>query len=311
MNPFDQAARYTIRNLDAVGQFRWLLREAVRHWRWTGWLDTQTVPFPGEPERRIDTVAALARIAEDRPPVAAVVEFQTRPVGEMLERVAEYALRLRRELPYQTQPRVPYDVVGVVVNLTGPPQEDTWSMAPPDFGPLALHFTAGVRTLRDLDAAALLADVEAGRESPGLLAWVPLMRGADEAAVVAQWRRLAERESDSRRRGDYGGIARVFAELTKRQEVWRTGLEGWNMEVSQVVLEWQAQALARGRAEGLALARREDMLRILRTRFKMEVPADLAAAVQAQTDPAVLDRWFDVALTEDSMAKVRAAWGLP
>ena len=37
----------------------------------------------------------------------------------MLERLAEYVLRLRRERPAQLQPRVPYEVVGALLNLTG------------------------------------------------------------------------------------------------------------------------------------------------------------------------------------------------
>ena len=68
------------------------------------------------------------------------------------------------------------------------------------------------------------------------------MRGADQAAMVEEWKRLATAETDPRRRSDCGGLAKVFAELAGRIEVWRTGLEGWNVEVSQVVLEWQEQA---------------------------------------------------------------------
>jgi hypothetical protein len=100
-NPFDKAARYAARQLDAAGFLRWLLPEVFQGWRWEGWLDTRGVPFPGEPERQSDTVAAFRRLAADAPPAAAVIEFQSRPRGDMPERVAEYALRLRREVPYQ------------------------------------------------------------------------------------------------------------------------------------------------------------------------------------------------------------------
>lgn len=58
MNDFDQAARYAVRRLDPEGFLRWLLGEHLwSAWSWRGWLDTQTVPFPGEPDRRCGTVA--------------------------------------------------------------------------------------------------------------------------------------------------------------------------------------------------------------------------------------------------------------
>jgi hypothetical protein len=41
MNPFDQAARYAARRLDAEGFLRWLLPEVFGPWRWLGWLETQ------------------------------------------------------------------------------------------------------------------------------------------------------------------------------------------------------------------------------------------------------------------------------
>jgi hypothetical protein len=141
------------------------------------------------------------------------------------------------------------------------------------------------------------------------------MRGAEEPATVAEWRRLAAREPEARRRGDYGGLARVFTELTGREQVWQAGLEGWNVEVSQVVLEWQAQARAAGRAEGLVEGRAEALraktLRLLQAHFPEGLPADLTAALEAQQDPAVLDRWFDAALAARTLADVRAALGLP
>ncbi|HBI43565.1 MAG TPA: hypothetical protein DDY78_12045 [Planctomycetales bacterium] len=325
MNPYDKAARYAAKQLDAEGFLRWLLGHALDHWRWTGWLDAQTLPFPGEPDRRSDTIAAFERTAGDGPPAAVVVEFQARPQGDMLERLAEYVLRLRRERPAQLQPRVPYEVVGALLNLTGAPQTETWTMTPPDFGEAGLQFRVRVRTLREESATATLADIEQGRIARCILPWVPLMRGGDQAEVVEEWKRLAAAEADPKHRGDYGGLAKVFAELAGRSEVWRTGLEGWNVEVSQVVLEWQAQARvegeARGRAEGVAqeMARgqaaalglqRAQLLRLLEAHLKAPLPADLVALVQRQSDLMVLDRMFDQALEATTLADVRAAFGL-
>jgi hypothetical protein len=85
---YDQAARYAILYLDPEGFLAWFLPAALRAWRWVRWLKTELIAFPGEPERRCDTVAVLeSRDADDpRPPVALVVECQTRPRGDMPER---------------------------------------------------------------------------------------------------------------------------------------------------------------------------------------------------------------------------------
>ena len=80
MNDYDQAARYAARRVDDEGFLRWALgSEVFAAWRWAGWLDTQSVPFPGEPDARCDTVAAFERQAGDSPPCAAVVEFVSEP----------------------------------------------------------------------------------------------------------------------------------------------------------------------------------------------------------------------------------------
>jgi len=317
MNPFDQAARYAAKQLDAEGFLRWLLPEVFAAWHWNGWLDTQTTSFPGEPERRSDTVATFSRLAGDAPPVAVVLEFQSRPLGPMLERLAEYALRLRRESPLQREPRVPYTVVAVLLNLTGPAQAEVWTMTPPDFDNLGLQMRVRVRTLREEEAPQLLADIGQGRVARCLLPWVPLMRGGDQSAVIEEWKRLASIELDVPKRGDYGGLARVFAELSGRSEIWTTGLEGWNVEVSQVVLEWQAQARAEGREEGRAEERaetlkllRERLLRLLRKKAQAELPADLVAVVQGQTDPTLLGNWLDCTIDASSVEELRSAFGL-
>jgi hypothetical protein len=83
------------------------------------------------------------------------------------------------------------------------------------------------------------------------------------------------------------------------------------VEESQVVLEWQAKARAEGGAAGQAEALRAKMLHLVRSRFGVEPPADLVAAVQAQADPVTLDRWFDLALDSPSLEAFRAAVGLP
>jgi hypothetical protein len=302
MSDFDTAARFAGKQLDPEGFLGWLLPGVFSAWRWAGWLDARAVSFPGEPARQADLMAVFTRRAGDAPPAAVVIEFQTRPQGDMLERLAEYVLRLRRELPYQRDPRVSYEVVGVLLNLTGPAQAEVWEMAPPDFADLGLRFRAGVRTLRDVDAAQLLSAIAQGQVARCLLPWTPLMRGADQPAVVDEWKRLASEEAQPRQQAVYGALAKVFADLAGRLGVWGTGLEGWNVEISQVVEQWRAE----GRVEAL----QAKLLRVLEVRFPAAVPAELVAAVNAQKDPATLDAWFDRALTAGTLDEVRSAFGL-
>ena len=105
------------------------------------------------------------------------------------------------------------------------------------------------------------------------------------------------------------------------------------MEVSQVVLEWQAQARAEGREEGRVEGRvegraegraegrveervqtvkilREQLLSLLRTKAQTELPADLVAVVQAQAESTLLQKWFNIALVASSIEELREAYGL-
>src|SRR5262245_53436294 len=63
INVYDQAARYAVK-LDPAGFCRWLLPGLDPAVEFRGWLDTRTLPFPGEQDRTCDTVAALARAGE-------------------------------------------------------------------------------------------------------------------------------------------------------------------------------------------------------------------------------------------------------
>src|ERR1700722_15500001 len=122
-NDYDKGGRYLAKQLDAEGVLRWLLPAVVfLKWRRAGWVDAQRVAYPGEPDRRCDTVARFKRKDSDAPPAAVVIEFLSRPRGEARERQAEYQLRLRRERPYQRKPLVRYSVAGLLVHLSGPAQ---------------------------------------------------------------------------------------------------------------------------------------------------------------------------------------------
>ena len=54
--------------------------------------------FPGEPDRICDTVAEFARADDPDDRRILDVEFSSEPHPDMLERLGEYAYRLRREM---------------------------------------------------------------------------------------------------------------------------------------------------------------------------------------------------------------------
>src|SRR5271170_1210076 len=136
----DQAARYAARRLNAAAYLRELVGETFwRLWRWRGWLDSQTIPFPGEPDRRLDTLAWFDRPDGSSPPLALAIEFLARARADVLPRMAEYTLRVHREHPFQEKdPVVPYLVIGIVVNLAGSLSRNQWSMLPSDTNKVAL-----------------------------------------------------------------------------------------------------------------------------------------------------------------------------
>ncbi len=140
VNHFDQGSRYAVRHLDVDGFFRWLLGPVfVANWRFSHWLDTQAVPFPGEADRRSDTVAAFDRPAGDYHPLAVVVEFMSQTRRITLRRLTQYGLQVQEDCPYQLDPRIDYAFIGAVVNLSGGVQETALVEQPPDVGDLGLQ----------------------------------------------------------------------------------------------------------------------------------------------------------------------------
>jgi hypothetical protein len=106
-----------------------------------------------------------------------------------------------------------------------------------------------------------------------------------------------EAEPDSQRRGDYGGLALVFAELAGRHSQWKLALEGWNVVVSKQVLEWETAAAAKQQALSI--------LRLLELRFPPGAPTELAATVRGTADIERLKQWFDAAATATSLDDFR------
>ncbi len=74
---------------------------------------------------------------------------------------------------------------------------------------------------------------------------------------------MAEAEPDDRRRSNYGGLAKVFADAAGRYPLWSQALEGWNMKRARPVLEWLEEGKQVGLVEGQALGERIGRLEFL------------------------------------------------
>ncbi len=176
-NPFDKAARITAK-VDPPQTLRWLLPRLEASVVFDRWLDTRTLPFPGEPDRTCDTVACLRQQkGTDVVWWAVPIEFQTEPDSEMWGRLLEYLGRLWREYRPTNERGSRFCVVAVLVNLTGTGQTPAEHRLPgmPEVG---AGLWPAERNLASEDAVALLTEIEAGRQSRCLLPWISLMRGA-------------------------------------------------------------------------------------------------------------------------------------
>ncbi len=301
-NRFDQACRYAAK-LDAVGFLCWLLREDTAELRFRTWLDTRTLPFPGDPERTCDTVAWLADADPDIE-WAVPVEFALEPSGEFFGRLLVYLGQLWLEKRPTTAGGERFSVGAVVVNLTGRGRTSA-TMSLRRTG-IRTSLEVVERNLCDEDAASLLDAIADGRTSGCLLPWIPLMHGGAEASIIQRWMELASQEADSRRRGDYGGLALVFAEAAKRLPVWKEALKEWNVIESQQVQEWIAMGEAKGEARDGIIS----LLEVLATLFPPGAPADLEATIRATTDSKQLRSWLLSAVKADSLDTFRKANGL-
>ncbi len=302
INRFDQASRYAAK-LDARGFLGWLLHEEPASPRFRGWLDTRTLPFPGDPERICDTVAWLS---DPDPAVewAIPVEFCIEPDGSLFGRLLVYLGQLWLEVRPTDVGGERFAVGAIVVNLTGHGQTSRTMR----FLQTEIHtsLTVAERNLADEDAEATLAHIATGTLPRCVLPWIPLMQRGGEDGIIQQWKDLAGLEPDSRRRSDFGGLALVFADAAHRLPIWKEALKEWNMRESQQVLEWINMGRAEGRAEGEANA----LLRLLAKRFPPGAPLDLAAKIQMTTELEHLRKWFDLACTADSLDAFRQAAAL-
>jgi hypothetical protein len=290
MNHFDQASRFAAK-LDPPAFLRWLFKAPVERYRFLRWLDARRLPFPGNPDRACDTVAEIDDTAEPSPPWAVAVEFQTEPDPDMFARFLIYLGEIRLELRPDKERGSRYQVGGVVVNLTGT-AESSRDMTLGDTG-LRTNLQLIECNMATEYAQTVLDGIAAGAVGRCLLPWIPLMRGGDEAGIIERWKEVAATEPDERRRGEYGGLALVFAEAADRAAVWKGALKEWNMKVSKQVLEWQA--------EGQATM----LLEVLASRFPGDLPSELINTIREMHDPTTLTRWGRAAATAQSLDDFR------
>src|SRR5262245_34428384 len=139
MNDFDQAARHATK-LDPPESLRWMLPHLLARMKFRRWLDSQSAPRPGEPDRRCDTIAEVVDEDGAGPPWAVVVELFTGPDADAVDRSLEYLGRFRREMRHGPYDRDRYQLAVVLVFLTSPPAELALDMALPGQENVVLRF---------------------------------------------------------------------------------------------------------------------------------------------------------------------------
>ncbi len=290
MNDYDQASRRVEKHA-TDSFFRFLLTAFAEHLRFERWLDTRTIPFPGDPERTGDAVAELTDLARAAPPWAMPVEFQSEPDADMFGRLLIFLGSLWLQMRPDNLRGSRYQLAAAVINLTGTsasaPTSHTFDLPGPD----GLRCSLIVRELylQTMPATALLERIRTGELSRALLAFIPLMQADDPSVIIASWVELASAEPDERLRAEYGALAKVFAKLSPAADQWFSVLEGWSVKTSPFLDEI--------RAEERAEAKAEDILQLLRLRFRIEPPADVRTRVQQERDLPRLTRWFNASAT--------------
>jgi hypothetical protein len=284
-NPFDQACRYLLRRCPAL--LLWLLDATEDVVVFVRWLNTK-LTIPGFPERENDMIAHVRRQDQGGMPWAIPIEFQVEPDPLMFGRfLACEGLIWLLEKPTE-HPGDRFNLLGLLVHLTGIGtcgQDMTWTA---DKGTSIQPIE---RNLESFSASAALDQIAAGKAPRAALALIPLMIGGGEPGIIQRWLEVAQPEADEPWRADFC-LARVFAELTGCQEVWKTALEGFNMRQSAVVNEWKAEASVR------------ILCAVLKSRFG-PLPDDLAGRIVQTTDIALLEKWGTLAGEVSSLDQFR------
>lgn len=302
MDDFDQAARFIVK-ADAVGHIRWLFPGLADRMQVLRWLDAQSAPRPGEPDRRCDTIAEVVDRTGQTEPCAIVVELFTSPDPEAVVRTLEYLGRFARELRHGPHGNDWYNLSAGMTFLTSAPEIVELRSSLPD-EQQTLLFAPHLRIVSAEVAVATLQAFEDNRCGWGILAWCSLIQGGQDLEFVARWRGVVERLSDLGVQRILVDIVQVFAQLTDSGPIWKKGLE--DMLITESILMREQRDI--GAAQGALKARREDLLAILEARFT--VPSQVREHIEQQTDLQLLARWLTLAATQPDIDAFRSAIGL-
>ena len=297
MNDFDQAARFLLK-ADPAGHIRWLFPELDASLQFRKWLDSQSAPRPGEPDRRCDTIAELYDTTGASEPRALVVELFTAADPDATPRTLEYVGRFAREMRHGPHDRDRYNFSAAMIFLTSAPVVLSLVSNLPG-ARRTLAFEPEPLIVSNKVAVASLQAFAQNQVGWGILAWCSLMQGGQDAEFVALWRGVVEKLSDLGVQRILVDTACVLAQLTESADLWKEGVKG--MLVTESTLMREQRDL------GALRAWREAVLKLLGTRFP--VPADLRDRIEAETDAADLQRWHLLVNTVSDLDAFRSAIG--
>lgn len=290
MGVFDQAARFAAQADPGVVPAR-LLTGSGLSLVFHEWLDTRTLPLPGDSDRTADLIAALNDPAAPNLPWLLVLEFQAQVDADKLDVTLEEVAILRSRARHGSEKKGMYQVATGLVYLRDRCPDDTLDMRLPD-GSGTRH-APRIWNVAEDNAAASLEGILAGSLSWGVLFWVPLMAGGDADATITRWKEVVTTRIESRsRRGDLAVVALVFAELAGRAIVWKRALEEFDMTESQVVNEFIAKAEMKTELR----IQRQNLLELLAGRFPGAVPAEVTRLIEQQDSFDLLHNWFKAAI---------------
>ncbi len=299
---YDQAARYLLQKAGAL-LFYWLLRLSAAQLRFERWLPTQ-LTLPGIKERLCDGIAELVDLERGGLPFAGILEVQTVPDGDMTGRLMLAGGLLWLTVKPAQLPGDRYELVGIVLNLTGKGEAlrqcvlgtAEWTLKPIEVN------------LETLDAAEVLEQIATEQAPRELLAMIPLMNRGGEPGIIQRWSELVGAETDPRRQADHG-LAQVFAERVGLDDAWNNALKGFAMIESPLIAGLLADAASKAEAKAKIEAKAESLLRVMQKRYR-KLPEELTAAIRVCTDGEQLDRWLDLALEVKSLKQFRQQAGL-
>lgn len=305
MAELDEVSRYGLK-LEPEESIRWAVFDLDPDLVFSRWQDTSWIGFPGDPERRGDTVSELISRSGTQQPWALFLEVEADLKRMTVARMLEYDGRLSRELRHGPHGRDIYPVAGCVIFLSGVRDDLVTS------GELPGTNLGGVKRYRAWcleakDARETLARIERGELGRTILIWVVLMKGGDDPSLIPIWVKLLQMEPSSPRRAEIAGLALVFASWRGLQKIWGPTLEGFDVDQIPIVREWKDAARREGLDKGVQQAHRHDIRTVVQVRFEEDLPPDLDNALQQMEDAATLEQWFRLSLKTPTLADFRAA----